>query len=131
MTEEGLPTASLARSPPLNDTHSSPHHDAAPEPCDETLDRDAPGNDDDDDDDDDGFGDFDEFEEGGDQDDFGDFDNGFQQGEHEAETTFDNPLQHQPPVPAPSPGPVSNMQSSPSILRSPKMLLLPVTNTMD
>ncbi|KAF2128036.1 hypothetical protein P153DRAFT_432445 [Dothidotthia symphoricarpi CBS 119687] len=54
-------------------------------------------------DDDDGFGDFDEFEEGGEgDDDFGDFDDGFQQGE-EAETSFDG-SPDQPPVPAPSPG---------------------------
>ncbi|KAJ4337709.1 hypothetical protein N0V87_004457 [Didymella glomerata] len=58
--------------------------------------------------DDDGFGDFDEFEEGGEgDDDFGDFDDGFQQGEEQAETTFDSP-QNQTPVPAPTqppPGP--------------------------
>jgi hypothetical protein len=67
-------------------------------------------------DDDDGFGDFDEFEEGGEgDDDFGDFDDGFQQGEHEAETSFDKPPD-QPPVPAPSPGPVSCSNSSPHIL---------------
>lgn len=58
---------------------------------------------------DDGFGDFDDFEEGGDggDDDFGDFDDGFQQGEEQAETTFDSP-QNQTPVPAPPqppPGP--------------------------
>ncbi|KAJ4322409.1 hypothetical protein N0V94_002396 [Neodidymelliopsis sp. IMI 364377] len=55
--------------------------------------------------DDDGFGDFDDFEEGGEgDDDFGDFDDGFQQGEEQAETTFDKP-QIQNPVPAPPPGP--------------------------
>ncbi|KAJ5055670.1 hypothetical protein J3E74DRAFT_422197 [Bipolaris maydis] len=57
------------------------------------------------DDDDDGFGDFDEFEEGGEgDDDFGDFDDGFQQGEQEAETSFDK-VPEQAPVPAPLPGP--------------------------
>jgi hypothetical protein len=63
--------------------------------------------------DDDGFGDFDEFEEGGEgDDDFGDFDDGFQQGEDEPETTFDNPPD-QAPVPAPPTGPVSRCYSSP------------------
>ncbi|KAL1648190.1 hypothetical protein SLS61_007062 [Didymella pomorum] len=55
--------------------------------------------------DDDGFGDFDEFEEGGEgDDDFGDFDDGFQQGEEQAETTFDSP-QNQTPVHAPPQAP--------------------------
>jgi hypothetical protein len=64
--------------------------------------------------DDDGFGDFDEFEEGGEgDDDFGDFDDGFQQGEEPAETSFDKPPD-QPPVPAPSPGPVSFNNTSPA-----------------
>lgn len=59
---------------------------------------------------DDGFGDFDEFEEGGEgDDDFGDFDDGFQQGEEQAETTFDSPqIQTSVPAPPPTPpGPVS------------------------
>lgn len=85
--------ASESSSHPLEET------DTVPEPDDEEADGDMP------DEDDDGFGDFDEFEEGGNDDDFGDFDDGFQQGEYEAETTFDNPPTHQPPVPAPSPGP--------------------------
>jgi hypothetical protein len=64
--------------------------------------------------DDDGFGDFDEFEEGGEgDDDFGDFDEGFQQGDEQAETSFDKPPD-QPPVPAPSPGPVSCINTSPN-----------------
>ncbi|KAI8933578.1 hypothetical protein NX059_009308 [Plenodomus lindquistii] len=106
----GSPTASLDRSPVNTTTtidgasetslNNLDEADAVHEPYDEEHDGDAS-----DDDDDDGFGDFDEFEEGGDEDDFGDFDDGFQQGEHEAETTFDNPPSHQPPVPAPSPGP--------------------------
>jgi hypothetical protein len=69
-----------------------------------------------DDGDDDGFGDFDDFEQGEEgDDDFGDFDDGFQQGEDDAETSFDKPPE-QPPVPVPSPGPVSRCNSSPHIL---------------
>ena len=48
-------------------------------------------------------------------DDFGDFDDGLQQGEDDAETSFDKPPE-QPPVPVPSPGPVSRSNSSPHIL---------------
>jgi hypothetical protein len=66
--------------------------------------------------DDDGFGDFDDFEQGEEgDDDFGDFDDGLQQGEDDAETSFDKPPE-QPPVPVPSPGPVSRSNSSPHIL---------------
>lgn len=65
--------------------------------------------------DDDGFGDdFDDFEEGGDGDDFGDFDDGFQQGEEDPETTFDK-APEQPPMPAPSMGPVSEKYSIPGL----------------
>jgi hypothetical protein len=61
---------------------------------------------------DDGFGDdFDDFEAGGEGDDFGDFDDGFQ-GEEQTETTFDAPPD-QPPIPTPSPGPVSQTYSIP------------------
>ncbi|KAJ4366224.1 hypothetical protein N0V83_007860 [Neocucurbitaria cava] len=90
--KEGSPTASLDRSPISPDDD-----DDAAESTPEDVDND-------DDADDDGFGDFDEFEEGGEGDDFGDFDDGFQQGEQEAETSFDKPPD-QPPVPAPSIGP--------------------------
>lgn len=110
MTEEGSPT-SRDRSPinPDDDAEASTFDTTeSHEPYDETLDGEAP------DDDDDGFGDFDEFEEGGDGDDFGDFDDGFQQGEQEAETSFDSPPD-QPPVPVPSPGPVSCSNSSPTM----------------
>lgn len=101
MTEEGSPTASLDRSPiSSNDgaAESALDADSIDQPHDSHNDDDA---------DDDGFGDFDEFEEGDEGDDFGDFDDGFQQSEHEAETSFDKPPE-QPPVPAPSIGPVSH-----------------------
>lgn len=113
LTEEGSPTTSIDRSP-INDDDDDFAEDDAPieadgfpedtqEPAQGALEvGDA--------EDDDGFGDFDEFEEGGEgDDDFGDFDDGFQQGEEQAETTFDSP-QNQTPVPAPPqapPGPVS------------------------
>lgn len=59
-----------------------------------------------------GFGDdFDDFEEGGEDDDFGDFDDGFQQDEEQAETTSNEPPDH-PSIPAPSPGPVSQIIQS-------------------
>lgn len=62
--------------------------------------------------DDDGFAEFDEFEEGEEgEDDFGDFDDGFQQGEDQAETSFDKPPD-QPPVPTPSLGPVSRINTA-------------------
>lgn len=101
MTEEGSPTASLDRSPLKSDDGD------ANELVEET--NTAPG--DDFADDDDGFGDFDDFEEGGEGNDFGDFDDGFQQGEQEAESPFDKPPD-QPPVPAPPLGPVSHKNSS-------------------
>ncbi|KAH7086033.1 hypothetical protein BKA63DRAFT_500951 [Paraphoma chrysanthemicola] len=96
---EGSPTAS-------NRSSISPHDGATESSLDAPH---APQEEDDENDDfpadDDGFGDFDEFEEGGEgDDDFGDFDDGFQQGEEQAETSFDKPPD-QPPVPAPSPGP--------------------------
>lgn len=74
------------------------------------------------DEDDDGFGDFDEFEEGGEgDDDFGDFDDGFQQGEDQAETSFDKPPE-QPPVPTPSTGPVSSYNAIPKPLLPQRVL---------
>ena len=117
MTEEGSPT-SHDRSPI---TPSDGPAEPAPE-AEASVDQ---QDDDDDfgddavaaDDDDDGFGDFDDFEEGGEgDDDFGDFDDGFQQGENEAETSFDKAPEQPPPVPASSPGPVSCSNSSPLIL---------------
>ncbi|KAH6643120.1 hypothetical protein C7974DRAFT_386825 [Boeremia exigua] len=101
----GSPTASIDRSP-ISDTaadHAPTEPDDSPEDTQHSADADADA------DEDDGFGDFDEFEEGGQDgdDDFGDFDDGFQQGEEQAETTFDSP-QNQTPVPAPPqppPGP--------------------------
>jgi hypothetical protein len=74
---------------------------------------DTNGNGDDVEDDGDFGDDFDDFEEGGEGDDFGDFDDGFQ-GEEQTETTFDNPP-HQPSIPAPSPGPVSQNYSIPRV----------------
>jgi len=63
----------------------------------------------DNDDDDDGFGDFDDFEEGGEaDDDFGDFDDGFQ-GEDEGETTIEEPPSLSVPTPPPGP-PVLNFE---------------------
>lgn len=120
LTEEGSPTGSIDRSP-INDDD-----DAA---ADTTTENAPPTEEDDFPEDtqgstsdafgdgemgeDDGFGDFDDFEEGGEgDDDFGDFDDGFQQGEEQAESTFDSP-QIQTPVPAqpqPPPGPVSAAQ---------------------
>jgi hypothetical protein len=112
LTEEGSPTTSIDRSP-LNDnddsaeTHAPNEADDFPEDATDPIQDASEGGDAEDDD---GFGDFDEFEEGGEgDDDFGDFDDGFQQGEEQAETTFDSP-QNQTPVPAPTqppPGPVS------------------------
>lgn len=108
MTEEGSPTPTRDRSPvnhPDGAIESTVDVDESRNQPGDFFGEDAP-------DDDDGFGDFDEFEEGGEGDDFGDFDDGFQQGEQEAETTFDTP-QNLPPVPAPSPGPVSRIKSGP------------------
>jgi hypothetical protein len=107
LTEEGSPTASN-RSPLKSDdnTIETPPFDAH-----ESQDQleDAA---DDFSEDDDGFGEFDEFEEGGEgDDDFGDFDDGFQQGEEQAETSFDEPPD-QPPIPAPSLGPVSHINTA-------------------
>jgi hypothetical protein len=112
LTEEGSPTTSIDRSP-INDDDDFAENDAPNDAEDCPKDTQEPtqdvseGNDAEDDD---GFGDFDEFEEGGEgDDDFGDFDDGFQQGEEQAETTFDSP-QNQTPVHAPPqapPGPVS------------------------
>jgi hypothetical protein len=103
LTEEGSPTAS-------NRSSIRSHDEAIDEPAfdvDEAQDQNDGA-------DDDGFGDFDEFEEGGEgDDDFGDFDDGFQQGEEPAETSFDKPPD-QPPVPAPSPGLVSLNNTSPA-----------------
>ena len=112
LTEEGSPTTSIDRSP-INDDDDFAENDASNEVDDFPEDATEPtqdASDGGDAEDDDGFGDFDEFEEGGEgDDDFGDFDDGFQQGEEQAETTFDSP-QIQTPVPAPPqspPGPVS------------------------
>jgi hypothetical protein len=115
LTEEGSPT-SLDRSP-INPSDGAAESATDADVSFEQQDDDDFGDDTAADaDDDDGFGDFDEFEEGGEgDDDFGDFDDGFQQGEPEAETSFDKPPD-QPPVPAPSPGPVSCSESSPHIL---------------
>ncbi|UPX13051.1 uncharacterized protein EKO05_0003580 [Ascochyta rabiei] len=113
---QGSPTASIDRSP-INDDDDDAANQVVPVETDEfpeetdnqthdqindqTDDLSDPG----DAEEDDGFGDFDEFEEGGEgNDDFGDFDDGFQQGEEQAETTFDSP-QIQNPVPAPPPAP--------------------------
>ena len=115
MTEEGSPTS-----------HDRPSINSGDDTAESAPEVDDSFQDDDDDDfgdnaapadgDDDGFGDFDDFEEGEEgADDFGDFDDGFQQGENEAETTFVKPPD-QPPVPAPSPGPVSCSNSSRHIL---------------
>ncbi|OAL54065.1 hypothetical protein IQ07DRAFT_560688 [Pyrenochaeta sp. DS3sAY3a] len=96
-SEEGSPTASRDRSPViLDDANESEVEVSAPSDVQDFDDNAA--------DDDDGFGDFDEFEEGGEGDDFGDFDDGFQQGEQETETSFEKPPD-QNPVPAPSIGP--------------------------
>jgi hypothetical protein len=100
LTEEGSPTVSLDRSPVILD-------DANESEVEESVSSDVQDFDDNAADDDDGFGDFDEFEEGGEGDDFGDFDDGFQQGEQETETSFEKPPD-QIPVPAPSIGPVSH-----------------------
>ena len=112
LTEEGSPTTSIDRSLSNNDADTSDENapietDEFPEESqDQTNDASEGGEAEEDD----GFGDFDDFEEGGEgDDDFGDFDDGFQQGEEQAETTFDSP-QNQTPVPAPPqapPGPVS------------------------
>lgn len=112
LTEEGSPTTSIDRSP-IDDTDADADADA-------TTDNAATEQDDVSEDiqefadeafadgeagDDDGFGDFDDFEEGGEgDDDFGDFDDGFQQSEEQAESTFDSP-QNQTPVPAPPQAP--------------------------
>jgi hypothetical protein len=109
LTEEGSPTTSIDRSP-INDdadvdatTDNIPTEpDNFPEDTQEFTDdafEDGEAGDDD------GFGDFDDFEEGGEgDDDFGDFDDGFQQSEEQAESTFDSP-QNQTPVPAPPQAP--------------------------
>lgn len=123
LTEEGSPTTSIDRSL-INDDDDDhfAENDAPneaedfPEETQEPLqDASEGGNAEEDD----GFGDFDEFEEGGEgDDDFGDFDDGFQQGEEQAETTFDSP-QNQTPVPAPPqapPGPVSAPDLAQTIL---------------
>lgn len=114
LTEEGSPTASIDRSSISDNADADATADSAATEADDflddtqgsTLDASEGGEAEEDD----GFGDFDEFEEGGEgDDDFGDFDDGFQQSEEQAETTFDSP-QNQTPVPAPPqapPGPVS------------------------
>lgn len=128
LTEEGSPTASIDRSSISdttdaaaaaaadvddNDDNAPTEADDFPEDTQEPTPNASEGGEADagaDADADDGFGDFDEFEEGGEgDDDFGDFDDGFHQGEEQAETTFDSP-QNQTPVHAPPqapPGPVS------------------------
>lgn len=124
LTEEGSPTASIDRS--LISDNADAAADNAPTEADgfpeDTQDSTHDASEGGEAEEDDGFGDFDDFEEGGEgDDDFGDFDDGFQQGEEQAETTFDNP-QNQTPVPAPPqapPGPVSAThlaQASPSFL---------------
>lgn len=107
LTEEGSPTTSIDRSLSNDDAETADENapfeadDFPEEPQDQANDASEGGEAVEDD----GFGDFDEFEEGGDgDDDFGDFDDGFQQGEEQAETTFDSP-QIQTPVPAPPPAP--------------------------
>jgi hypothetical protein len=113
LTDEGSPTASTRSE--LNadaDDDDGAHEPPFDAPGDAANDEFA---------EDDGFGDFDEFEEGGEgDDDFGDFDDGFQHGEQQAETSFDKPPD-QPPVPVPPPGPVSRINASPCSLlpRSP------------
>jgi hypothetical protein len=110
LTEEGSPTASL-RSFTLAEAVDGSILDA-----DETQEQPDDASDDFPDGDD-GFGEFDEFEEGEEgEDDFGDFDDGFQ-GEEQEETSFDK-APDQPPVPAPSPGPVSRSNTIPCPLAS-------------
>jgi hypothetical protein len=107
LTEEGSPTA-LDRSPIISDNNTldtpiSDPNESQHEP--EDAADDFPEGDD-------GFGEFDEFEEGGeDDDDFGDFDDGFQQGEEQAETSFDEPPD-QPSIPTPPLGPVSHINTA-------------------
>ena len=124
LTEEGSPTTSIDRSLINDDDHFAENNapneaEDFPEDTQESMQDASEGGDAEDDD---GFGDFDEFEEGGEgDDDFGDFDDGFQQGEEQAETTFDSP-QNQTPVPAPPqapPGPVSAPDLAQTILCSP------------
>lgn len=108
LTEEGSPTASIDRSP-INDDANAQDDDETMEGADalpeETHNQPDNASDGEEAEEDDGFGDFDEFEEGGEgDDDFGDFDDGFQQGEEQAETTVDSP-QIQNPVPAPPSAP--------------------------
>jgi hypothetical protein len=115
LTEEGSPTASISRSLTNSDNDDEDDADqsdgSAVDFPDETTGNNEVTEDGD-------FGDdFDDFEEGGDGDDFGDFDDGFQQGEEHAETTFDKPPD-QPPVPAPSLGPVSQQYSILGLLSS-------------
>jgi hypothetical protein len=100
LTEEGSPTAS---------NRSSISPDEAPTTVETQDEQEEPAEDFAEDD---GFGEFDEFEEGEEgDDDFGDFDDGFQQGEEQAETSFDKPPD-QPSVPAPSSGPVSQINTA-------------------
>ncbi|KAF1354442.1 hypothetical protein EJ07DRAFT_132984 [Lizonia empirigonia] len=106
--QEGSPTASNDRSS-INDDANAHDDDETLEGADalpeETHDQTNNASDGEEAEEDDGFGDFDEFEEGGEgDDDFGDFDDGFQQGEEQAETTVDSP-QIQNPVPAPPSAP--------------------------
>jgi hypothetical protein len=119
LTEEGSPTASISRSPMNSDKDDDNDNDAAADPSDASVDESQDETNDNNAALEDGeFGDdFDDFEEGGDGDDFGDFDDGFQQGEEHAETTFEKPPDL-PPVPAPSPGPVSQQYSILGLLSS-------------
>ncbi|KAG9200171.1 hypothetical protein G6514_007525 [Epicoccum nigrum] len=108
-TTLGSPTTSIDRSPINDDADVDATNDNIPTEPDNIPEDTQEFTDDAFEDgeagDDDGFGDFDDFEEGGEgDDDFGDFDDGFQQSEEQAESTFDSP-QNQTPVPAPPQAP--------------------------
>lgn len=114
LTEEGSPTASIDRFRVNDDANIA--GDNAPVTVDdfpeETHEQTTDALEGADAEEDDGFGDFDEFEEGGEGiDDFGDFDDGFQQGEEQAETTFDSP-QIQTPISAPPPAPLGPVSAT-------------------
>lgn len=110
LTEEGSPTASTNEFPMRSgkdDDSDADQPDGSADDSHDDAKADNPMAEEGD------FGDdFDDFEEGGDGDDFGDFDDGFQQADEHAETTFDKPPDPSS-VPAPSPGPVSQLYSIP------------------